>query len=103
MISSADQPLVSVQDLAKTFTAGRIGSRTEVRAVDGVTFDIGQGSSFGLVGESGSGKTTTARMILRLLQPDGGRVIFNGADIASISGGELQNHRRQVQAVFQDP
>jgi ABC-type oligopeptide transport system ATPase subunit len=74
-----------------------------VRAVNGVSFDVRRGETFGLVGESGCGKSTTARMICRLLDPTGGRIDFDGTDIAGMSRKALVPFRRDVQMVFQDP
>ena len=72
-------------------------------AVDGVSFSVAKGETLGLVGESGSGKTTVARTILRLLDPDEGSIMFDGVDIAGLSRSELQDVRRRMQMVFQDP
>jgi oligopeptide/dipeptide ABC transporter ATP-binding protein len=74
-----------------------------IRAVDGVSFAIGRGETLGLVGESGCGKTTTARLLLRLERPTGGRILFEGKDVAHLSGGDRRAYRAAVQAVFQDP
>jgi oligopeptide/dipeptide ABC transporter ATP-binding protein len=74
-----------------------------IRAVDGVSFAIGRGETFGLVGESGCGKTTTARLLLRLERPTGGRIVFEGRDVAQLTGRDLRAYRAAVQAVFQDP
>ncbi|OAI41543.1 hypothetical protein AYO38_00480 [bacterium SCGC AG-212-C10] len=74
-----------------------------VRAVDGVSFEIGQGETFGLVGESGCGKTSTARQVLLVERPEPGMVSFEGTDLAGLKGRDLRRHRRSVQAVFQDP
>jgi peptide/nickel transport system ATP-binding protein/oligopeptide transport system ATP-binding protein len=101
------EPLVEVRDLVKHFplTRGVIFQREvgAVRAVDGVSFDIRQGETFGLVGESGCGKSTTARMITRLLDPTSGSVRFDGRDIAGLSTTELKPLRREMQMIFQDP
>ncbi len=74
-----------------------------VKAVDGVSFHIGEDEVFSLVGESGSGKTTVARCILRLYEPTDGKIVFEGKDITKLKGKELKDYRRKVQAVFQNP
>jgi len=71
--------------------------------VEDVSFSIERAEVFGLVGESGSGKTTTARCILRLVEPTSGRVVYDGTDVLSLSSGEMRRMRRQMQIVFQDP
>jgi ABC-type oligopeptide transport system ATPase subunit len=92
-------PLLEVRDLRKHFTRG---SHT-VRAVDGVSFAVEAGETFGLVGESGCGKSTAARCILRLIQPTGGAVSFGGQDLLALRGAALRAARRDLQMVFQDP
>ena len=74
-----------------------------VKAVDAINFSIGKGETFGLVGESGCGKTTTAKLILMLEDITSGTILFNGKDIRQLSGRDLKNYRRMVQAVFQNP
>ncbi|GAB6136499.1 ABC transporter ATP-binding protein [Thermococcus prieurii] len=95
--------LLRVEHLTKIFTSGLIGG-FEIRAVDDVSFTMKTGEIVSLVGESGSGKTTTGKLILRLIQPTSGRILFEGRDILQMSKKELKkNYYRQVQAVFQDP
>jgi oligopeptide/dipeptide ABC transporter ATP-binding protein len=96
-----------VEDLSKHFpvSEGQYGGRTAgyVKAVDGVSFTIEKGQTLALVGESGCGKTTTARLVLRLRTPTGGRVKLEDRDIYQLSGADLKWFRTSVQAVFQDP
>jgi ABC-type oligopeptide transport system ATPase subunit len=97
-------PLVEVRDLVKHFRRRRgLAGGTVVRAVDGVSFDIEAGETFGLVGESGSGKTTIARCLLRLVEPTSGEIRFRGEDLRRLSGRALRRARRNLQLVFQDP
>jgi ABC-type oligopeptide transport system ATPase subunit len=97
-------PLLEVRGLVKQFPRRR-GWRREapLRAVDRVSFTLRAGETFGLVGESGSGKTTTARCVLRLVEPTSGEVRLNGVDLLSLPRAELRRARRQAQMVFQDP
>jgi oligopeptide/dipeptide ABC transporter ATP-binding protein len=74
-----------------------------VRAVDGVNFSIAKGQTLGLVGESGSGKSTTARLVLRLIEPDAGTVVLDGVDVTKLGKADLRRARRNMQIVFQDP
>ncbi len=102
----ATDDLVRVEGLYKSFPIkGGILQRTvaEVRAVDGVDLVIRRGETVGLVGESGCGKTTVGRLILRLIEPSGGKIFFDGRDITALSGGALRPFRRRMQIVFQDP
>jgi peptide/nickel transport system ATP-binding protein len=109
---------VSVEGLSKTFTLGRGGglvwgrrfglpwphvARETLRAVDGVTFSIEPGEVLGLVGESGSGKSTLARLVLRLIEPSGGRVAFDSREITGLKPRALASFRKSAQIVFQNP
>jgi oligopeptide/dipeptide ABC transporter ATP-binding protein len=105
---AAAAPLVDVQGLVKHFPGPRaflgLGRpRAVVRAVDGVSFAIVSGQTLGLVGESGCGKSTVARAILRLIEPDAGRVALDGQDVLALGPRELRALRRRMQIVFQDP
>jgi len=102
----AEQPLLKVTDLVKHFPLGAgllKGPRALVRAVDGVSLELGRGESFGLVGESGCGKTTLGRLILRLTPPTSGRISLDGSDLLALKGRELREIRRKLQIIFQDP
>ncbi len=98
--------ILSVDDLKTWFPIkSGVVQRTVgyVKAVDGVTFSIKKGETFGLVGESGSGKTTTGRSVLRLIQPTSGKVVFEGTDITKAKGRNLRKIRSKMQIIFQDP
>jgi oligopeptide/dipeptide ABC transporter ATP-binding protein len=98
--------LVVVRDLKKYFpiTAGLLQQKVgDVKAVDGIDFDIRRGETLGLVGESGSGKTTAGRVILRLTDATAGSITFDGHDITKLSRGELRPFRKEMQIIFQDP
>ena len=97
--------LLEVRQLVKEFSRQRgfFSPPSVVRAVDGVTFDVHEGETFGLVGESGSGKTTTGRCILRLIEPTSGEVRFREENVLKFSRERLRQARREMQIVFQDP
>ena len=102
----SQEPILSVSDI-KTWYPLRKGvfSRvySHVKAVDDVTFEVYPGETLGLVGESGCGKTTLGRSLLRLIEPTGGKVIFDGVDVTALKGKSLRDFHRQAQIVFQDP
>ena len=104
---AGDAPLLRVQDLKVWFpiTEGMLIERHvgDVRAVDGVTFDLHRGETLGLVGESGCGKSTTGRAIVRLYKPTAGSIEFDGTDISTVDGKRLQQLRSRFQMIFQDP
>jgi peptide/nickel transport system ATP-binding protein len=98
-------PLLVVRDLVKHYQAGGLFGRTvpPVRAVEGVSFDVGSGETLGLVGESGCGKSTVGRTILRLQEPTSGRASFDGVDVFGLERAALRALRRRMQIIFQDP
>jgi oligopeptide transport system ATP-binding protein len=91
----AEQVLLDVRDLTKYYG--------ELKAVDGVSFQVHKGETLGLVGESGSGKSTTGRTLLRLIEPTSGAALFNGENIFEMDEARLRQLRRRAQIVFQDP
>jgi oligopeptide transport system ATP-binding protein len=105
--SSSNGFLLTVKDLHKHFPIrkGVLVERTvgEVKAVDGVSFEISEGETLGLVGESGSGKSTTGYCVLQLLKPTSGSIRFMGQELTEISREDLRHMRREMQIVFQDP
>lgn len=104
-IGGPAQPLLSIRGLVKHFPIkGGVLNRTVavVQAVDGIDFDVAKGETLGIVGESGCGKSTTARLLVRLIDPDAGEVLYDGLKIGSQDGLDLREMRRHVQMVFQD-
>lgn len=106
---SESKYLVEVENLQKWFPARRTvkevikGEQRYVKAVDGVSFKIERGEIFGLVGESGCGKTTTGKLIMKLLDPSGGKITFDNEDVTYLDHVALDKYRQNVQMVFQDP
>ena len=104
--AAPEPPLIGVEGIGKTFGGGRsvFGEvRSGVRAVDDVSFQLRRGETLGLVGESGSGKSTLGRLILRLIDPTAGRILFEGREITGLSQREVRAVRSRMQMVFQDP
>ncbi|MEV7550080.1 dipeptide ABC transporter ATP-binding protein [Amycolatopsis sp. NPDC089917] len=101
------EPILRVENLVKYFPvrAGILFKRTigQVKAVDGVSFDLMPGETLGVVGESGCGKSTLAQVLMRLEEPTGGLATFEGRDIFALRGAELRKLRREIQIVLQDP
>ena len=98
------EPILQVEHLKTYFaTGGRFGKHPVVKAVNDVSFSIGHHETLGLVGESGCGKSTLGRTIVKINQPTGGKIYFEGKDITSLKGKELKDFRRDVQMIFQDP
>ena len=105
-MTKENNTLIDVRGLKKHFPikSGLFSKTTNhVKAVDGVTFDIREGETLGLVGESGCGKTTAGRLLLRLIEPTEGSVVFGDTDVLSAGKKELRTLRRKMQIIFQDP
>jgi peptide/nickel transport system ATP-binding protein/oligopeptide transport system ATP-binding protein len=103
---NAQTPVLEVRDLVKHYSVG--GSffgrgRKQLRAVDGVSFSIGQGETLGLVGESGCGKSTVGKAVLRLVEPTSGHVALEGEEITGLGSAALLDRRKRMQVIFQDP
>ena len=103
MTSDTTGALLTVRGLTKHFHAGLWPRKRAIVAVDDIDFEVGKGESVGLVGESGSGKTTTARSILRLVDPTAGEVHFNGIRVDETPKAKVRRVYRDMQMVFQDP
>src|SRR5579862_1502526 len=103
-MAANSEPLVGVQNLSVSFVSNRrLSAASQSRAVSDVSLDVLRGETLCLVGESGSGKTTLARVMGRLVRPTSGRVSFDGVNLSSLHGKNLQRFRGRVQFVFQDP
>jgi len=101
-----NKTLLEIKNLKKYFTIKNSifeDKRKVLKAVDGISFSIKKGETFGLVGESGCGKSTTGRSIVRLYEPTGGEIIYDGENIANISDKEMLKYRKRIQMIFQDP
>ena len=98
-------PLLEVRDLKVHYPVrgGMFGRGGVVRAVDGVSFKVGDGETVGLVGESGSGKTTVGRAIVKLAPVTSGAVLWQGGDMTRLDEAAFRPHRRHIQMIFQDP
>ncbi len=99
-------PIIEVRELVKYFpvSQGFLGkNKTHLRAVDGVNLAVAKGETLGLVGESGCGKSTVGQLILHLLRPDAGQVLYKGRDIGRLTGEAYKAMRKNIQVVFQDP
>ena len=102
-LSQTPTPLLEVRDLFKSFGPRKRGKPGPVVAVGGISFSLNAGECLAIVGESGSGKSTLARTLLRLVQPDGGSVLYEGLDLVQLSGNQMRQQRRHLAMVFQDP
>jgi len=102
-MSLRTEALLEVKDLTKHFNSVSGGVKRTVFAINGVSFQVRHGETFGVVGESGCGKTTTGRVITRLTEPTSGQVVFDGKDLFTMTKRELKHTRRDMQLIFQDP
>jgi peptide/nickel transport system ATP-binding protein len=98
-------PVIKVENLAKTYRSGSALLRTlrVVPAVRGVSFEVSLGRTLGVVGESGSGKSSLGRLLIKLMEADSGRIIFDGSDIAPLKENGFRSLRQKIQMIFQDP
>ncbi len=105
MRENDDKILISVQNLEVYYRSGGglFSASQTVKAVDGVSLDIKKGETLGLVGESGCGKSTLGKAVLRLTKPTGGKVFYDGTDLANLSGPAMREQRKHLQMIFQDP
>ena len=107
---NAVQPFIAVENLSMSFRRhgsffGRLSGEPVqlIRALNGVSFTVARGETLGIVGESGCGKSTLARCLVRLLTPQGGRIVYDGLDVLSLEEAKQRAYSRRVQMVFQDP
>jgi len=99
----SDEILISIQQLAKHYTVKKdlLSSKTVIKAVNSISFDIYKGETLGLIGESGSGKTTTGELIMRLIKPDTGKILYKGIDLTKIEASQMRKLRKDIQIIFQ--
>ena len=99
------EPVIRVEHLKKTFRvkSGLFEGKKYLKAVDDVSFSIAKGETLGIVGESGCGKSTLGRTLLKIYEPDGGSIYFNGTDITNLGYKQMHSYRRKMQMIFQDP
>src|SRR2546421_7844509 len=99
--------LLKVKESKKHFQLGGVffinRQGKTLKAVDGVSFEVKRGETFGLVGESGCGKTTLGQTVIRLYEPTSGNIYFEGTNLSNLSAGQMRPHRRNIQMIFQDP
>lgn len=106
MRSLKEEPLLEVRGLAKHFDVGKgwfNRNPARLKAVDGISFKVYRGETFGIVGESGCGKSTTGSLILRLMQATAGEVLFEGEDLLKLTNHQMRERRKDIQMIFQDP
>jgi oligopeptide/dipeptide ABC transporter ATP-binding protein len=104
-MSRSQSPILEAKNVRRFFSTktGLFGEANTVRALDGVSFSVEPGKTFGIVGESGCGKTTLGKILAALERPTDGMVLYNGEDVHAMRGGKLKHLRRDVQIIFQDP